>query len=151
MGSEQLISVTSGRCVHVKASSSRLSRSVLATLTLSALLACHGQSAPVAPTTILSETPRDRVRVVLTNNAAFTVFQARLQGDSIVGHRGDSSMVARRPNTPITIPLAQVQHLTVTRTDPGRTFLAIIVIPAVILGITVLVAAGGCSGGGYSC
>ena len=99
------------------------------------LAGCYHQSAPLAPTAVLGDAPRSRVRVVLTNGQARMVYQARLVSDSVVGHAGDSSIVpVRRPNTRIALAGHEVRHVTVTRLNVGLTVVVVLAVPASVLG-----------------
>jgi hypothetical protein len=86
-----------------------------------------------------------KVRVTTTLGTQRLVHAPRIETDSLIGHAGDSTNIpVRRPNTRISIPLAQVRTISTERVDAGLS--AVVVIGTGLVVLYILLSG---YGGGY--
>jgi hypothetical protein len=95
---------------------------------------CYTQSGPMRPADLRPAVVRPKATVMMRAGRQRVVYEARVQGDSLVGHAGDSTVVPiRRPSTRIAIPLSDVQYVTTPRIEPVRTVLMLAVTAGVVV------------------
>ncbi len=106
----------------------------------------------VSPQQLITEEQPGKIRVTLTDGSQVVLEQPRVSGDTLMGRvagKGVTPSGEMFVSEQMSIPLSNVTDVAIQKTDPGKTFSAVVVVgAAVFLAAYLIVCVGGIS---YAC